>query len=113
VNITEHDDDQGTELIANCMLDIDSMSFNGCANGNVIYIAPHKDIYSALAYICVYVRRGGSVVGSVPCVRKVAVLNPTLAAMYEQFGKSFTHSCLLRFGVLNTAQHQCCNRERL
>ena len=40
-------------------------------------------------------------------------LNPTLAARHAMtLGKSFTRSCLLRFGVLTPTQHQCCSRER-
>ena len=44
----------------------------------------------------IIVGHGGSVVGSVPCVRKVSGSNPT-SYLVGTLGKSFTHSCLLRF----------------
>src|SRR6218665_1093087 len=54
----------------------------------------------------------GSVVRPVPCLRWVAGSNP-LHATYGPWGKSFTCSCLLRFGVLTPTQCSCSSRKRL
>ena len=44
------------------------------------------------------VRHGGSVVGSVPYIQRVAA---------RTLGKSFTRSCQQRFGALTPTQYQC------
>ena len=41
----------------------------------------------ARACMHAYHEHGGSVVGSVPCVRRVAGSNPTLAAKYRDLGQ--------------------------
>jgi len=56
--------------------------------------------------------RGGSVVGSVPCVRKVAGSKPT-SRHIGTLVKSFARSCLLHFGMLILTQYQCCSWEHL
>src|SRR6218665_4166513 len=56
------------------------------------------------------VGHGGSVVSSVPCIRR---FESHTSHHVGTLGMSFTHSCLWSFGLLTPAQNQCCSRERL
>jgi len=57
----------------------------------------------------------GSVVGSVPCVWKVADLNSTLASTLGPWASpSLAVTCSARrFGVLTLMQYQCCSQVHL
>jgi len=79
-------------------------SSTGCSTYNYLFCVCN-------ACFCSVVGRGGEVVRSGPCDRRVAGSNPSLAV--GTLGKSFTRNCLWRFGVLTPTRCHCCSLERL